>query len=89
MPSDLTLSFFQPANPDERDFLFSGVLIKVLNRSLIGFVESVSIPVDRGEDNTDRAGHRFILRARKSEVSYGQVTWISKEILKCCYQKKE
>lgn len=55
MPSDLTLSFFQPANPDERDFLFSGVLIKVLNRSLIGFVESVSIPVDRGEDNTDRS----------------------------------
>lgn len=75
MFSDLIFLFFQFVNLDERDFFFLGVLIKVLNRSFIGFVELVFIFefifVDRGEDNIDRVGYRFIFRVRKSEVSYG------------------
>lgn len=61
--------------------------------SLIAFIESVSsselVPVDRGVGDINWPGHRFILRARKSEVSHDQITRISKEILKCCDQKKK
>lgn len=60
------LSSYQP--PEERIFLFSKVLTKVLN--LNSFMESVSIPepMAKGADNTDCPGHRSILRTRKSEL---------------------
>lgn len=47
------------------------------------------ITVDRRADHIDCPGHMPMAGARagKNEVSYDEITWISKEILKCCYQK--